>query len=221
MRRMVAALACLPQVLEEVQSTGSAVTRFLDKFPHHTLQSSSDPPSVLDASHNSIVEMNTHPRSRDQLRLQKTYKVAHCYPSCLCECHRTSYSWSNRSLAKICGRIYLENKGPSWFRAPRHIQSCKASAISQTRVTYFIPTWLAMKAFHIRYTSSPFYGPEWLVRVPRLVQFNEGMWQILQSGDLSTFKSAIARGEYTPYDINEFGISLLYVSKLFTPLQGA
>ena len=217
MRRM---LAGLPQVLEEVQSSGLAVTTFLNNFPHHTLQSSSDPPSVLDASHNSIVAMNTHPRYRDQLRLQKTYKVAHCYPSCVCECHRTSYSWSNRSLAKICGHISLENKGPSWFRAPRHIQSCKTSAVSQTRVIYFIPTWLAMRAVYIRYTSSPLYGPEWIVRLPRLVDF-EGMFRILQSGDLSEFKSAIARGECTLYDIDESGLSLLSVSKLFLTLQGA
>ena len=220
MRRMVTALACFTQRMEEIQSTGSAVTTFLNNFPHHTLQLSSDLPSVPDSPHSSIVEMNTHPRSGVQLQLQKTYKVAHCYPSCPCECHRTSYSWSNRSLAKIAGRVFLENKGSSWFRTLRHTQSCKASAVSQTRVIYFIPTWMAMKAIRIQYTSSPLYGPEWLIRIPRLVKFSDHRaFPIISTGNLSEFKSAIARGEFTPYDIYEFGRSLLWVSRFANALQ--
>ena len=210
-------VACLPQVLEEVQSTGSAVSRFLNNFPHHTLQLSSDPPSVPDNPHNSIVDINTHPRSGGQLQLQKTYKVARCYSSCPCECHRTSYKWSNESLGRIFGRVYLENQGPSWFRAPRHIQSCNASAVSQTRVIYIIPTWLAMKAVYIRYKSSPLSGPECLIRTPRLVKSRNDLFTV----NLSYFRSAIANGECTPYDIDESGCSLLYVSEHVNRLQVA
>ena len=52
-RHMAAALNYLPQVLEEVQSTGSAVNRFLDNFPHYTLHTSvSDSQAMPDDTHN-------------------------------------------------------------------------------------------------------------------------------------------------------------------------
>lgn len=223
---MTAALACLPRILEEVQSNGSAVTRFLSNFPHLTLQSSrSDLRSVLDNTHNSMTQINgsnAYARSRNQLQLQRTYKVAHCRLDCSCQCHCTSSSWTPWSLARLFGRAYLEKEGPSLVGASCNMSSCKASAVSQTRVIYFIPIWFAMKAIYIRYTSSPLHGPEWLIRIPRLVDEskNRGFKAILKA-DLPMFRSAIASGECTPYDITRWGESLLIVSTLAIPLQGA
>lgn len=216
MRQMSAALACLPQLLEEIQSTGSAVTGLLSNFPHLTLESSrSDLRSVPDSTHSSVAQTNintAHGGSRHQLRLHGTQISAHCRPDCPCNCHRTSFSWSPWLLARLFGRAYLRHKGLSWVGASCHIQSCKASAVSQTQVLYFIPTWFAMKAIYIRYTSSLLHGPEWLIRIPRLVDehSNRG-WLAVGNGDLPMFRSAIASGECTPYDISETGWSVLYV----------
>ena len=217
LRQVAAAVACLPRMLEEVQSTGSAVTGFLSRFPHFTLESTrSDLPSVPDITHSSIArrtEINAYANSRDHIQLQGTYNVAHCRPDCHCECHRTSYSWSPWFLARLLGIARIETKCLRSVGPSRHIALCKASSASQIRVTYLVPRWFAMKMIYIRYTSSPLHGPELVIRIPRMVDpANNRGFRAVQTGNLSMFKSAIASGECTPCDVNENGYSLLFAS---------
>ena len=225
MRQMAAAL--LAQILQEVQSTGSAVAGILDNFPHLTLESShSDLQSVPDTAYGSSLAQTgiqtAYGRSNRQLQPQKTHKGPHCRLDCACECHRTYRSWSSRALARLCGRVYVERRGSSRVGASRHIQSCKASAVLQIRVIYFVPTWFARKAYDIRYTSSPLHAPEWLIKTPRLVNpsKNRGLSAIV-FGDLPMFRSSIANGECTPYDIYEDGGSMLQVIITVTSFQKA
>ena len=221
---MATALHHLPRVLEEVQSTGSALNRILANFPHHTLQTSdSDLQSITDETHDSIIQMDrsiAYARSRDQLQLQRTYTVSRCSLDCPCECHNSYFSWASGPLTRIFGRARFESTGPSWIRSAGHIRSCKASAVFRMQIIYFIPRWFAMKAIYIRYTSSPLHCPEWLIRVPRLVDSNNSpAFRSISGEDLPAFKLAMASGECTPYDINEQGRSLLRVSVSVNPLR--
>ena len=225
MSQMAAAL--LPQILQEVQSTGTAVAGILDSFPHLTLESShSDLRSVPDTAHGSSLAQTdlqtAYGRSRRQFQPQKTHERPHCRLDCPCKCHHTYYSSTPWPLARLCGRVCIERRGASGVGASRHIQSCKASAVSHIRVIYFVPTWFAMKAYDIRYTSSPLHAPEWLIRVPRLVNNSENRgWQAIWEGDLPMFRSSIAEGECTPYDVDEDGFSMLSVMIIVTPAQTA
>ena len=221
------AAALLPQILQEVQSTSSAGAGILDNFPHLTIESShSDLRSVPDNAHGSSLAptgiQTAYGRSYRQLQPQKTHKEPHCRLDCACECHRTYYSRSPRALARLYGRVWVERRASSWVGPSRHIQSCKASAVSQIRVLYFVPTWFAMKAYVIRYTSSPLRAPEWLIKTPRLVNpsENRGFLAIL-NGDLPMFQSSIANGECTPYDIYQEGLSMLEVIITVTSFQKA
>ena len=214
MGQMAAAL--LPQILQEVQSTGSAVAGIFDNFPH--LQ------YVSDIAHGSSLAQTglqtAYGRSSRRLQPQKTHKRPHCRLDCACECHRTYCSWSSRTLARLYGRVCIERKGLSGVGASHHIQSCKASAVSQIRVIYFVPAWFAMKAYFIRYTSSPLHAPEWLIKTPRLVNKygNRGLLAI-SDGDLPMFRSSIANGECTPYDTYEDEPSMLTVIIIVIPFQ--
>ena len=214
MRQLAATF--LPQILQEVLSTGSAVTDFLKHFPRLTLESPhSDLQSVSDTAHSSATQTNkndTYRGSSCQLQPRRTFEDPHCRSSCPCECHRTYFSSSPWPLARLYGRVCVERKGSSWVGASHHIQSCKASGVSQIRVIYFVPTWFAMKAYDIRYTSSPLHGPEWLIKIPRLVSlYGNSGFKAIQLRDLPMFRSLIANGECTPYDITGTGISLLNV----------
>ena len=219
------AAALLPQILQEVQSTGSAVAGILDSFPHLTLESShSDLQSWSDTAHGSSVAQtgiqSAYGTSSRQSQSRKTHEDPHCHSSCPCECHSTYFSSNPWPLARLYGRIWVERRGSSWVGPSRHIQSCKASAVSQIRIIYFVPTWFAMKAYDIRYTSSPLHAPEWLIRVPRLVnQFENRGWQAILEGDLPRFRSSIANGECTPYDIYENGYSMVEVIITVTSFQ--
>ena len=223
MSQMAAAL--LPQILQEVRSTGSAVAGILDNFPHLTLESShSDLQSVPDTAHGSSLTQTgiqtAYGRSSRRLQPQKTLNEPHCRLDCACECHRTYCSWSSRALARLYGRVWVERRGSSWAGASHHIQSCKASAVSQIRVIYFVPRWFAMKAYVIRYTSSPLHAPEWLIKIPRLVNQDENRgFKAILKGNLPMFRSSIANGECTPYDVYEDGVSMLRVIITVIPAQ--
>ena len=223
MGQMAAAL--LPQILQEVQSTGSAVTSILKNFPHLTLESShSNLQSVPDTAHDSSIAQTgiqtACGRSSRRLQPRRTHKSPHCRSSCQCKCHDTYFSSSPRPLARCFGRIWVERKGLSWVEPSRHIPSCRASAVSQIRVIYFIPTWFAVKVYVLRCTSSPLHAPEWLIKVPRLVNRYENRgFLAIQGGNLPRFRSSIANGECTPYDIYEDAGSMLWVIIIVTPFQ--
>lgn len=209
------AAALLRQILQEVQSTGSAVAGILDNFPHLTLESShSNLQSGSDTAHGSFLAQTgiqaAYGRSSLQVQPRKTHEGPHCRSSCLCECHRTYYSSSPWLLARFFGRAWIEKKDSAGVGASHHLKSCKASDVSQIQVIYFVPTWFAMKAYVIRYTSSPLHGPEWLIKTPRLVNRSENRGLLaIENGDLPMFRSSIANGECTPYDIYEDGHSML------------
>ena len=221
MGQMAAAL--LPQILQEVQSTGSAVTSILNNFPHLTLESShSNLRSVADTAHDSSLAriglQTACGRSSRRLQPRRTYESPHCRSNCQCKCHDTYFSSSPGPLARFFGRIWVERKGSSWVEPSQHIPSCKASAVSQTRVIYFVPTWFAMKVYVIRYTSSPLHAPEWLIKVPRFVeQIQNSGYEAIFDGDLPMFRSSIATGECTPYDVDEEGRSMLRVIIIVAP----
>ena len=223
MRQMAAAF--LPQILQEVQSTGSADTGILENFPHLTLESShSDLQSGADTAHSSSVTRTgvrtAYGGSSRRLQPQRTYRYRHCRSNCPCECHNTYRSLSPWPLAKIYGRVCVERKGSSRVGASHHIQSCKASAVSQLRIIYFVPTWFAMKAYIIRYTSSPLHGPEWLIKIPRLIsRWDNRGFSAINCGDLPLFRSLLANGESTPYDVDEYGYSMLWVIIIVIPSQ--
>ena len=62
------------------------------------------------------------------------------------------------------------------------------------------------------FTSSPPYAPEFVLRVPRVIDHeNNNAFEAAKRGDLGLLKSAITNGDCTPYDIDIFGRTLLAV----------
>lgn len=61
------------------------------------------------------------------------------------------------------------------------------------------------------FTSSPLYGPELLLRVPRVLREDTPAHDAICSGDLDSVKRSISAGEYKPWDVDYTGQSLIIV----------
>ena len=60
-----------------------------------------------------------------------------------------------------------------------------------------------MRMIFLRYSASLLGGPEFVLRVARLVPGDNAGFNAVFSGDLDAFKRAIARGDNTPYDVQD------------------
>lgn len=62
------------------------------------------------------------------------------------------------------------------------------------------------------FTSSPPYAPEFVLRVPRVIDsLNDIAFKAVLERNLDLLKSVITNGDCTPYDIDTLGRTLLAV----------
>ena len=72
-----------------------------------------------------------------------------------------------------------------------------------------------MRMILLKYSASFSSGPEYNLKVARVVHEDNAGFAAVRSGDLDLFKKAIASGDCTPYDVIDHGSiswSLLEVS---------
>lgn len=72
-----------------------------------------------------------------------------------------------------------------------------------------------MRMIFLRYSASPLSGPEFVLRVARVVREGTAGFRAIILGDLDAFKRAIASGDSTPYDFEDseyWSLSLLEAS---------
>lgn len=61
------------------------------------------------------------------------------------------------------------------------------------------------------FASSPNCSPELLLRVPRVIEGGSHRFYRLMAGESEDLIAAITKGDYMPYDVDEFGRTLLCV----------
>ena len=80
-----------------------------------------------------------------------------------------------------------------------------------------------MRIILLKYSAPFSSGPEYNLKVARVVRSDNAGFAAVHTGDLDLFKRAIASGDCTPYDVLDFGshtCSLLEVSdKISSSIQ--
>ena len=113
-------------------------------------------------------QLNNH-RSRMgsnyECKIRKVHKLGTCQLGCPCNCHRTQrvrtpWTWPKYfglGLITIAGRHVLHKC---------NVQECEKPAAPFVKIDYVLPAWFMFRMISMWFTSSPLYGPEFLVRVP-------------------------------------------------------
>ena len=70
-----------------------------------------------------------------------------------------------------------------------------------------------MRMILLRYSAPFSSGPEYNLKMARMVRTDNAGFDAVCSGQLDQFKQAIASGECTPYDVLDFGPSPLSLLK--------
>ena len=201
--QLAAAVSELCHKIEEDRSLQSALTGSLGQFRQTTLDSG----SKVDAmpAHNlqsSLLQSRKStyfggPLGGFQVQRHQTLSI--CPKNCRCKCHRMR-KLVLPGLLGIFGRGYAEIFGTSLLGSRCDDHSCRTPSAPYVRIVYTLPRWVAMRMIYLRYSVSFVSGPEFLLRVARVIR-NNSVGIAVIFGDLDRLKRAIASGDCTPYDV--------------------
>ena len=216
--RQEALLSQLCQRIEESQATQAAMMRLLGNFRQIDVNTASDNGAALLESLESpaVTPMIARPRtrSRREFHIQNLQIQSSCPVTCTCNCHQTWKIYSPWRLRKLFGYSKIEGAGLPCFRGGCNLRSCKGKRATFVHVNFFLPAVMASRMISLRFTSSPLYGPELLLRIPRVLHTDTNAYTSILYGELDDVKRSISAGEFKPWDVDDRGQSLITVCHL-------
>lgn len=213
--QILAAVTVLVHRLEESPSTRAVLTGPLGNIRQLTLEPASQASNtVANIADSTTIQAGPtaaklHPRSR--VHISQVQRVNICDLNCACSCHARRQLGAPGILSKVFGRGYIEIAGSPILRTRCDTELCRAHAAPRVSVRYHLPQWLASRMIFMWFTSSPPCSPEFLLRVPCVREFDNAAFEAVRRSDIKRLKSAITVGDCTPYDVDEYGDTLLSV----------
>ena len=207
--QVLSAVAQLVQLIEESPSTRAALTGSLGNFRQLTLAPASEANDTGALISTSRTLQPDGTASTSVRRFSKVQKSTICTANCACKCHRFRQIGPPRILANAFGYGYVKIAGSFFSKTQCDTVLCNALAAPRVSVQYRLPQWLTSRMIVMWLTSCPPYSPELLLRVPRVVDERNAAFG---AADVQSLKLAITRGDCTPDDVNEYGMTLLTVS---------
>ena len=150
-------------------------------------------------------------RSRSEFHIQNLQIQSACPSACKCDCHKTWRIYTPRNLRKLLGHSTIEGAELPFFRPACGLRSCKGKSAMFVTIKFFLPSMIAARMISLWFTSSPLYGPELLLRVPRVLRNDTPAHEAICSGDLDAVKRSIFAGDFKPWDVDHRGESLILV----------
>ena len=213
--QVAAAVSHLSRKIDEDRSLQSTLTDLLGKFRQVTFESDSEKSTSgtrdLDRSLLSPSRTKRSGEILSEFNIHRRQTINICSRDCRCKCHRRK-TLAIPGLSRKFGHGYVETFGVSLLGSRCDNQSCKARFAPRININYILPSWIAMRMILIRYNASSPSGPEFLFKIARVVSWNNDGLRAIENDDLDLLKSAVANGSFTPYDIDQYGDSLLGVS---------
>ena len=129
-----------------------------------------------------------------------------CQALCSCICHTRSSFKSPWILETIIGKIDVQYVG----RRPACNEfHCRRSPESSFKMVYQFPKYIMSRYISMIVQDAPLSGPEFLLRVPRMVSWTHMLWKYAKNGHLSAIQKLFAEGKASPYDLNPHGSNTL------------
>ena len=146
-------------------------------------------------SHLDVVRNQSHPAEKQQ-----------CKALCSCVCHARNIIRSPWILEAIIGKIHVQYAG---WRPACNEYRCRRSPESSFNVVYQLPKYVMNRYISITMQYTSLGGPEFLLRMPRMVSWSHLLWKYAINGDLLAIQKMFAEGKASPYDLNPQGSNAL------------
>ena len=214
--QILPAVNLLVQLLEESPTTRAALTGSLGNVRQITLQPPHQDHRTVAVNAQSKTPnpepATSRPQSQTILGITRTQKINTCDVYCPCQCHVRIRLGTSRNMSRILGSGYIQTAKRSALGTECDFELCRSHVAPRISVQYLLPQWLASRMIFMWFTSSPPCGPELLLRFPRVLKYDNAAIRAVSRNDIEELKIAIRRGDCTPYDVDEYGDSLLAVS---------
>lgn len=210
--RQEALLNRLCQRIEESEATQAAMMRLLGNFRQIDVNIASESLSEnLESATTTPIVARPRMRSRNEFHIQNVQIQSACPSSCTCDCHKPWRIYTPRNLRKLFGHSKIEGAELPFLKSGCSLWSCKGKSAAFITIKFFLPSMIAARMIALWFTSSPLYGPELLLRFPRVVRTDTPAYRAFRSGDLEIVKKSISAGEYKPWDVDYTGRSMIAV----------
>ena len=208
-------MTLLSQLLEESPSTRSALTGSLGsirQLRHEPAVQENDTLTRFTSSEIQRTDQKaTRPQFEGSIRVSKIQKISICNPYCKCKCHVKISIGAPSILSKVFGCGYVQIPGSIIFGNQCDTETCKAHVAPRVSMQYCLPQWLASRMVLMWITSSPMYGLELLIKIPRVLERHNAAFAAVLANDPEKLETALRRGECRPYDVDKHGLNLFEV----------
>ena len=136
-----------------------------------------------------------------------------CSDVCTCICHYHQTKKTPAFLGRFFGNLFIGYTGLPKVVQPCDDHDCIQRTSPMAVVTYFFPLWLLARALFLTVKLSSCDGPQFCLRVPRVVRSNSAIMEFASRGDVGGVKQVLQERLGSPFDCEFYiGSSPLGVS---------
>ncbi|KAH8880120.1 ankyrin [Thozetella sp. PMI_491] len=146
-------------------------------------------------------------------RINEEYTLrSRCQPNCRCICHSPGAVRSPTVLGQAVGQLLV------WYSCvPLRMINCRDPNCDREKrpalsMTYFFPTWLLDRRIVSRFAYSAADGPEFLLRVARVVPSTADVFNFARTGNVQGLQYLFKNGLASPFDANSCGLTALHLA---------
>lgn len=147
-----------------------------------------------------------------------------CLKDCQCQCHLRSVIRSPRLLSNYLGNIVLGFSNLPWAFSrflQCNEQTCRRMRSLETEVKYVLPSWFSSAVANFKIDLSVRFLPLNIhVRALNVIPYDSPILVCTQEGDHEGIMRLLQSGTASLYDVDPYGLGLLYVSSCFLPYAG-
>jgi hypothetical protein len=194
-------------VIDEAAVDGTSTLPGSGSINGLSRQSSIDSFHSFESSHNLS--------SSSYVSLCGTLAAEPCRRFCQCQCHVSTYVRMPAWVKSILGTISFHgNRSVLLNRRPCDLPSCGRGGSETVQFSYYAPAWAFLRSFNLHLQAQSTCGPtsRFSFHMPRVIQKNALVWSVIEFGRFSELKRMLRQGETSPYDVTNYGSSILYVS---------
>ena len=132
---------------------------------------------------------------------------------CQCSCHRPGQCQTPRSLSDLIGSLFVGHTGIPWLSSSCDNRSCAHLYRNfSMRLQWFLPSWIGSRMVTAIISASTRDGPAFNLRIPAVRPKSDPIFSLVMRGDIEGIQSEFCKGSASPFDVDEAGYSLVWVS---------
>ncbi len=147
-------------------------------------------------------------RELQDLSPESLRKRDNCRSGCNCFCHINRELKTPLSLQQLLGALRV------YWRFQRPQSGCNCPENVMLAVSYHFPHYLLERYLTLVMQTTYMAGPEFVLRVPRVLPWTHLLWRYSVCGDLLAIRRMYSNKTASPFDVDPSGRNaLLYASK--------